>query len=357
MKFFPVVNLGQIKRFEVLTDQQIISGCKAVNTFNDWEDWQDTPSGQNARRDAISALNNIIRSRPGFERGAVDEIREYCPNSDAILDYIPQPWLTGTPPVEPTGPNVASIDRYVPGPYTPPVQPNTYPAVATGQPGPGRGAFEPLEPVATGTPGPGFSPVIPEPVATGTTGTTGSEPEPEPIPPSPSQPPMMPPPVATEGAACYYVIGQGYSWGARPSGGETTGLNQKDCQAIQANYNSVRGLSVQNLETPAAQATQFTQESNQVAQAPATPGMQPAIETRPDVASTMCPQGQFWDGRQCRGSVAPGFGGGGLISQAMNLGPSGGVAAPTFGGEGFSSGGAPGAFSMAGRRRFRVVNL
>jgi hypothetical protein len=352
MRRFPVVNLGQIKRFEVLTDQQIISACKAVNTFNDWEDWQDTPTGESARRDSISALQNIIKSRPGFERGAVDEIREYCPDADAILDYIPQPWLTGTPPVIPTGPNVASVDPY--GPFTPTPPPNTNPPVATGQPGPGRGAFEP-RPTVQSFDFPFHRPYTPP--ETEPTGFTGSEQEPEPVPtPTPTPKPFTPPPpmVPTGGEGCWYTPGQGYSWGARPSGSETTGLNKSDCENLMRYDREIRGQAI-NLQpqTAPAQATQFTQESQPMTQATAAPNMQPTIQTPPNVQSTMCPPGQFWDGRQCRGSVAPGFGN--LMSIA-NMGPSGGVSAPTFGGEGFSSGGAPGAFSMAGRK-YRVVNL
>lgn len=81
--------------------------------------------------------------------------------------------------------------------------------------------------------------------------------------------------------------------------------------------------------------------------------------------NAVCGPGEFWDGHQCRGSVQGGRSG--LISQAMNLGPSG-ASLPAgnvaFGGEGFSSGGAPGEFSMVGRlrpnmgrRSFPVVNL
>lgn len=57
------------------------------------------------------------------------------------------------------------------------------------------------------------------------------------------------------------------------------------------------------------------------------------ITQRAPVESTMCPPGQFWDGRQCRGSVA--YGSGGLIS-----------AAGVFGG-GFSQMTTP--FAMSGR--------
>jgi len=373
MRFFPVVNLsprlGQVKEFPILPDAALARICGAVEEYNEWKDWADTPTGDRHIRDAIANVQSMINTvRPDFQKGAAQEISKYCPDSDDLIGHLNVFQGTTPPAIPPSQTMVATGDT---SRTYPPPPPNTNPPVATGAPGPGAGAFKPQPPVAStdfpfhrpyvppGEPGPN---VTGEPV---TTGFTGSEPEPEPVPPSPAQPPMTPPPVATEGAACYYVIGQGYSWGARPSGGETTGLNKRDCEAIQANYNSVRGLSVQNLETPPVQATQFTQDSNQVAQAPTAPSMQPAIETRPDVASTMCPPGQFWDGRKCRGSVDTSAGG--IFGQAMNLGPSG-ASLPAgnvaFGGEGFSSGGAPGEFSMVGRvrpnmgrRSFPVVNL
>lgn len=183
------------------------------------------------------------------------------------------------------------------------------------------------------------------------TGTTGSEPEPEPT--TPPQPPARPA-VATEGSACWYVIGQGYSWGARPSGGETTGLNQSDCMAIQANYNAVRGVgqiptkggqTVQNVTNPQSQQTSETAYNPNAPMAP---------QERPSVATPgVCPEGQFWDGRQCRGSVAsipnlPG-GFGGTSASGAGIGPGD---LPGGGSEGLT------AFGMTGRvRRFRVVNL
>jgi hypothetical protein len=179
----------------------------------------------------------------------------------------------------------------------------------------------------------------------------------------------MRPPVASEGSACWYVIGQGYSWGARPSGGETTGLNQNDCMAIQANYNSVRGLpNVTPQEGQTAQNVTNTQPQ-QTSEAMYNPNAPMAPQAPAPVASTDCSYlgpNAYWDGRQCR-SANMTQAAGNLFNQAMNLGPSG-ASLPAgnvaFGGEGFSSGGAPGEFSMVGRvrpnmgrRSFPVVNL
>jgi hypothetical protein len=58
-----------------------------------------------------------------------------------------------------------------------------------------------------------------------------------------------------------------------------------------------------------------------------------------------CPPGQFWDGRQCRGSIAPGAAG--LISAAGGLGPSGPGAAPY----------SPVQLKMGMGMRYRVMNL
>lgn len=50
------------------------------------------------------------------------------------------------------------------------------------------------------------------------------------------------------------------------------------------------------------------------------------IIDRPDVATTMCPQGQFWDGQRCRGSVSSFGAFGGLALQ-----PGGGATTFTMG--------------------------
>lgn len=92
----------------------------------------------------------------------------------------------------------------------------------------------------------------------------------------------------------------------------------------------------------------FTEQSNQYNLTPQ--------NMRQDVASVDCPpdaQGrpQFWDGRQCRGSVAPGAAS--LVSQAMNLAPSATVAP---GLTDFAPPSMP-ATSFMGMVRFPVVNL
>lgn len=54
---------------------------------------------------------------------------------------------------------------------------------------------------------------------------------------------------------------------------------------------------------------------------PGAPGMPPGVATE-GAGSNQCPPGQFWDGRQCRGSIAPGAAG--LISTAGAFGGGGG---------------------------------
>jgi len=118
--------------------------------------------------------------------------------------------------------------------------------------------------------------------------------------PTPPQQPVRPP-VETGAAGCWYVPGKGYSWGARPSGGESTGLSQSDCEAIKA-----RDLEIRTGQT------QLTQQ-----------------------AQCDTSRGQFIDPRtgQCRGSVssAPGvpfgFDGGGLTT---GMQASGVTAASSF---------------------------
>lgn len=77
---------------------------------------------------------------------------------------------------------------------------------------------------------------------------------------------------------------------------------------------------------------------------------------RPDVASTPCPPGQFWDGRKCRGSVDASASS--LINAAGSLGPSG--SGQTFSGinsdfNGFSNTGGIQSFTMG--RRIPIMNL
>jgi len=291
VRSYPVVNLGrrlgQVKEFEILPDLTIARICGAVKDFNEWKSWSDTPTGDRYMRDAISNVQSMINTvSPSLQKGAVEEIRKYCDNSDDLLGYI-KISLTSTPPaVPPSQTPVASTDREAP----PPPQ-NPYPPVASGQPGPGRN--RPW--VASRGPGsyPPYMPPMPEePQA-----PTGSEApvveNPQPPPPAPA-----PAPVASVGSGCYFVPGQGYSWGPPPPGGESTGLNKNDCESLQ--------------------------------------------QRRTDVATGGCPPGQFWDGTKCRGSVS-----GGLVNQAMNLGPSGGAGMVTPGG----------IDNLLGRRAFPVVNL
>lgn len=82
-------------------------------------------------------------------------------------------------------------------------------------------------------------------------------------------------------------------------------------------------------------------------QTPATTGLVPPTPipgTPPPVASTACPPGQFWDGRQCRGSIGPMPGG---IPGGESQGAATGVL----------NTGAPGNFSMVGRLFLGMVKL
>ncbi len=365
---YPVVNLqprlGQIKEFETLTDQQLSRIQNAVDSYNNWKDWDDTPTGDRYMRDAVSDVQSALDSVPESIRlAAMQEIQKYVDNSEDLVGHLQMPG-PHTPPAQPGAAPVASIDR---ARTEPPPPPNTNPPVASGQPGPGAGAFS-NKPVASGSPGPGYKPPPAEP-----TGFTGSEPEPEPPPPQPPPPPIMgppgapipppqpPPPVASGGNGCYYTFGQGYSWGARPPSGEPTGLNEAACQNLIALDREIRGLPVQNTTAPPANNLQAQNtQANTATMVPQTPPP-PAPPEHAPVASggpTSCGEGQFWDGRQCRGSVAPGFGN--LMNTAMNAGgaATGGAISP--GNLDINPGSISNA-SFAGmgsrKRRYPVVNL
>ncbi len=338
---FPVMNLsprlGQIKTFDIMSDQELSRVCQAVNTFNEWGGpWADTATGQRYRSDAIADVQSAINRHPDYKPGAIDEIRKFCDNSEELLDHIQKPGpgtgpYTGTTPEGTTPPPVPSVD--IARSWQPTIPPNTNPPVATGQPGPGAGAFYPRQPIATGGPGPGYNPVP--------TGTTGSEPEETnpPVqtggvrefnqPPPPPMPPPTPPPVASVDNGCWYVMGQGYSWGPRPQSGEPTGLNQAACQNIISVDRQVRGLPPL-VTTPGATVQQQTTspQTPPMTATQATPPPKLPPPTPPPVATGgpgSCGPGQFWDGTRCRGSVAS------IPSLPGGLAPSGGAALPPGG--------------------------
>jgi len=330
LKLVNVRTLGQAKEFEVLSDRDLINIRNVAKVYNEWKDWDDTPTGAGYRRDALQYVQSVLDGVPdSVKRGALEEIEKYVDDPGELIDHLrkPGPDTNSAPPN--SNPPVASVDRYIKPdpeePITPP--PNTNPPVASGQPGPGRGAFNTeSNRVASGQPGPGYGPWVPEP----STATTGSEPEPEPMPPQPPPPPVQPPappPVASTGAGCYYTAGQGYSWGPRPSGGESTGLNQNDCQNLIALDREIRGLPIpteNTAPTQAQQAQQTTTPTNATSmQPPAQPPVDNSVATG---GQSACPPGQFWDGMRCRGSVSsmPGgfgnvaFGGGGGMTPAVS---------------------------------------
>lgn len=322
--------------------------CWEVNKFNEWKDWSDTPTGDRYQRDAVANVQSIIDSLPpGLKKAGVDSIHSYCDNSADLLDRVQKPG-PGTPPAIPQSQqNVASVDRSR-QPEPPP--PNNNPPVATGGRGPGYGAFkgQGYPSVASTDNPPPPMPPIPIEVSTGFTGSE-PEPKPEPPPPPPPPPPQAParPAVASEGNGCWYVIGKGYNWGPRPSGGESTGLNQQDCQNLQARYLDVRNLP----QTTGQQGATVSNIQNQQQSTPTNATNLKPVATGSGDQGCMPPN--FWDGRQCRGSVASipnlpgGFGSAATTPSGINPGEI-----PGGGSEGLT------AFGMQGRiQRFPVVNI
>lgn len=304
MRFFPVVNLGQyVQEFEGLPlDGQTLSRlCDAVNA---WYGASSTSEGARTMRDAVADIKSILGPMGLTDRRAAEaQMRQVCRNPTPLLDQIPfavpptaeqtttayTPFSTReTPPPPPpeTYKPVASVDRFIRDEYEEPAE----------SLGP-EGITYPPPPVM-GPPG-------------------------KPIPP---------PMVSTGPAACWYTPGQGYSWGSQPPGGQATEVQkQSDCENLVRLDQEIRGLTAAPTTTPAQ--PQVTDH--------ATGEEQTAVPTQ---GTAPCPVGSFIDPitRKCRGSVATGAGGGGLFNQAMNLGPSGGVAASGI--------------SLMGQR-YRVVNL
>jgi hypothetical protein len=143
MKFFPVVNLsrlGQGKAFETLSDLDLARICGAVNKFNEWKDWADTPTGDRYRRDAIADVQSIVSNVPrGIQPAAIQDIQNNCDGSADLIGFLNLN-LPGTPPATPPplSTPVATGDPSRTPPPTPPPPPNIYKPVASGAPGPGR---------------------------------------------------------------------------------------------------------------------------------------------------------------------------------------------------------------------------
>ena len=316
MRTYRVVNLapvlrgprmGQAREFEILSDQVLARICMAVDAYNDADtSWAspDAAAGERTQRDSTATIQSVIDGVPaGLKNAALWEIRKYCDGADAVLDTVIKPGPGTTPMIPPSQDMVSSVDPLRPTPPPPPPPPpNEYPPVATGQRGPGRGAFGHRPSVPTGLPGPGYTPPSPAPIP-----FTGSEPEPDLTTPTEQQLPPPPPPytpqpsVATPSVGCWYVMGSGYMWGERPSGGESTGLNEKDCQDLIARDLEVRSGIVQS-----SQAQDMTQNPYSWNAASGIPA---------PVATGDCDplKGEFPDGRGgCRRSVStmPGLPGG-----------------------------------------------
>lgn len=353
MRLFKVVNLprslGQGRLFETLSDQELARICGAVNKFNEWKNWADTPTGDRYMRDAVADVQSIISKVPkGIQPAAIQDIKNNCDNADDLIGFLklnlPGTYPMTTPGQAPVATGDTSRD---PGP----IPPNTNPPVATGQPGPNRGAFDTRPLVQSGLPGPGYRPYQ-EPIT-----PTGSEPPfQEPPSPPPPVPAMQRPPVATPSAGCWYTAGKGYSYGAYPgSGAELVPLSASDCQSLVQRDREVRGLPV---ETPGqVQQAQYQQPAQQTSFMG--PGAFNQTSRPPDVASQDCGPGRFWDGVKCRGSVDQSASG--LINAAASMGPSGGMTAPAGGinaggYNGFNGTGNYG-FTMGLKKRFPIRNI
>ena len=126
MNVGPVKKMGQAKEFEVLSDQVLARICAAVEAYNNADtSWPspDAVAAERTQRDSTSTTQSVIdKVPPGLKNAAIWEIRKYCDDADAVLDTVVKPGPE-TPTVIPTGPDVASVDRYIPGPYTPPPPP------------------------------------------------------------------------------------------------------------------------------------------------------------------------------------------------------------------------------------------
>lgn len=140
MRSYPVVNLGRMlgqgKLLETLSDLDLARICGAVNKFNEWKDWADTPTGDRYRRDAIADVQSIVSKVPrDIQHGAIQDIENNCDGSADLIGFLNLN-LPGTSPL--TTPGQTPVATGDPSRTPPPIPPNIYKPVASGAPGPGR---------------------------------------------------------------------------------------------------------------------------------------------------------------------------------------------------------------------------
>lgn len=272
----PIVNLGGVwnplprPRRNSLGEKTLLEqACDLVYYFQMFPG--DDSQSMAAKQEAIDAMKGLLSNLDKEDwNNARDSIKSHCnPPGEDIFEYIqfPLPENPLPPPPPPTNPNTPSTDKPKPPPplgpsavatgYKPPE-----PEFPTGSEGPFPTGSEPEpEPFTVSSREENPPPPEPEPFTVSSREENPPPPEPEPFtvssreenpppppPPPPYQPYQPPPPVPTPSVGCWYVQGQGYSWGPRPSGGESTGLNQNDCEAIRQRDLAVRGITAQNVQ-------------------------------------------------------------------------------------------------------------
>lgn len=254
---------------------------------------------------------------PMFPSSTIFSPPEPADGSGMVRDFGSEP----TPPPRPLPPPMVATG-YPPAPK-PPTGPTTIPVIFPPVPPPQPTGLPPYGPrpgVVTGIPS--INP------------TTFIPPEP------PNYPPPEYPPVPTPGAGVdpQLMLTGCYKCG---SGFETLrafdAKNRPDCVKMSAEAcqggNPPPPPELPNIPSTGIPTTGTPQQGIPTTGIPTTGMLTPAAPlpgtTPPPVASTQCPPGQFWDGRQCRGSVGPmpgGVPGGGSsdITTGLQNMPSGG---------------------------------
>lgn len=296
---YPVMNLSTRRLSGAATSVEESNSalCSIAKTF---QDAVDRPGKATARdldssKDSFNQYMDNVIKQGGDPIKTFDNLRNNCGIRYGILKWLrPNLFINDV-----TG---AALYWGSPKASTPPATPTP---VTTSKPAPPPPA-QPPAPVST--PGGSGGPVMPPssgPIPVSNPGGSGSPATLTPIPTTltPVTKPT-PPPVATGAVGCWYVIGEGYSWGPRPTSGESTGLNQSDCNSIISRDREVRGIPQMPEKSGPQQPEVQPSSPSTYGMLPPTHQQPPSRPAVPTGGSGGCVPPAFWDGTKCRGSVS-----------------------------------------------------
>lgn len=287
------------KQFSFLYFSELTEFCDLIKK------WEHAARGSDERQAIMDAFNYLISQRPASNREQIiQEIEDDCPSpaffnalvNEARVYNAPEPYY----PPEGRQP-VPSVDwpKRQPMPYTPPPPPANRPPV------PSEDIRRP-QPAPIPTSGiPAYAPV---PTGTGMP-TMPTIPGGGPIPASPSVPTIQTP--ATTGLAPLPSVPFAPQAAAQPVATPSAMPSMPSMPPVAAAQ-----------PPPAMVPTQGAPGVQEAGAGPYSWNKAAGLPTSGAGGTPTCPEGQFWDGVQCRGAI------GRMPSLPGGLAPSGGVAAP-----------------------------